>query len=363
MGFTISPDFSPTIARLIERRTPIAQSRLGGSELPTTWKNLNDDVGLAGLYVREDHGGQGATLVELGAAAYEAGRVGWSSPMVAAAGVAARLLRSIDPEDATGLQEELASGERVVVTALHEDERGTDLAFTTRTSGTPGDTTVDGSKLFVDSGTHADTILAPAVTREGEAVVVVVAVNQAGVEVTTMPAIDEGRGLAAVRFTAATGKVVATDADIPAALDDAYLVGALLAAADLIGSAGQCLDLSIEYSMTRHQFGRAIATFQSIKHKLVDMFAELETARSAVASALNSAAEADADWRFAASAAKVRASDAAMYVAREAVQVHGGIGFTYEHDLSHHFRRITTLRALYGTPTEHRARVSTALGF
>jgi alkylation response protein AidB-like acyl-CoA dehydrogenase len=148
-----------------------------------------------------------------------------------------------------------------------------------------------------------------------------------------------------------------------AAVHDAWLTGALLTAVDALAAADRAFRLARDYAVDRTQFGRPIASFQSVKHKLVDMYAELETATSAVLAAVAAAANEDSDWRFAASAAKVRAGDAAMFVLREAVQVHGGIGFTWEHEISHHFRRVTTARALYGTPTVHRALVAAERGF
>jgi alkylation response protein AidB-like acyl-CoA dehydrogenase len=283
----------------------------------------------------------------------ETARCGWSGPLIAASGVAVTLLRLVDPADATGLRRALAVEGRVVVPALHEDRAGTALDAATRFDGR----TISGRKAFVPSGTHADAFL---VTESGGGVVLVDAAAP-GVSVTAMAAVDPGQGLAVLDLDAAPAVRVAQGA--AAAVHDAWLTGALLTAVDALAAADRAFRLARDYAVDRTQFGRPIASFQSVKHKLVDMYAELETATSAVRAAVAAAADGAGDWRFAASAAKVRAGDAAMFVLREAVQVHGGIGFTWEHELSHHFRRVTTARALYGTPTVHRALVAAERGF
>jgi alkylation response protein AidB-like acyl-CoA dehydrogenase len=349
----LSAELSPVFARFMDQRSPAEVSRRGGAGRPELWAGLVEEVGAAGLLVEDEHGGQGATLTELAAAVAETSRCGWSGPLVAASGVAVTLLRLVDPADATGLRRALAEEGRVVVPALHEDGAGAALNATAEFDGH----TVSGRKTFVDSGTHADAFL---VTTSGADVVLVDA-TAPGVRATAMESVDPGRGLALLDLDAAPAVRVARGVD--AAVRDAWLTGALLTAVDALAAADRAFCLARDYAVDRTQFGRSVASFQSVKHKLVDMYAELETATSAVLAAVAAAADGTDDWRFAASAAKVRAGDAAMFVLREAVQVHGGIGFTWEHEVSHHFRRVTTARALYGTPAAHRALVATERGF
>lgn len=356
-GFELSAELTPVLARFLAQRSPVEVSREGGAARPELWTALVEEVGVAGLLVPEEHEGQGATVVELAAAVHETARHGWSGPLVASAGVAVHLLRTLDPGDAAGLQAAVASGSSVVVPALHEDAAGVSTATTVLLR----DGRVAGRRRFIDSGTHADVLLVPAVDAAGGPVLTLVRASDVDVE--AMDAVDPGRGLASVVLADTPADVVASGPAVPAAVDDAWLLGALLVAADALGSAGRVLELARGYSLEREQFGRPIATFQSIKHKLVDMFAELETARSMVRHALGESAELAPGWQVAASAAKARACDAAMLVAREGVQVHGGIGFTWEHEVSHHFRRVTTTRALYGTPAHHRSLVAEGLGF
>ena len=359
--FELSAELTPVLARFMDQRSPIDVSRLGGSELSPLWSALVTEVGVVGLLVEERYAGQGAGVLELAGAVHETARCGWSGPLVATAGVAVTLLQSIDPDDATGLRSAVATQGKVVVAALHEDSRGADIGVTASVRRGPEGPVIDGVKIFVDSGTHADTFLVPAINVDGATVIAIVDARDDGVDVRVMDAVDPGRGLAEVELTAAPTEVlVIDDAD---ALHDAWLTGALLTSADLLGTAARVLDLSRAYAVEREQFGRPVAAFQSIKHKLVDMFAELDTSRSMVQHALVERAALADGWQTAASAAKARSSDAAMVVVREGVQVHGGIGFTWEHEVSHHFRRAIAGRALYGTPAAHRALVATRMGF
>lgn len=359
--FELSAELTPVLARFLDQRSPIDVSRAGGAELSPLWPALVAEVGVVGLLVEERYDGQGASVLELAAAVHETARCGWSGPLVATAGVAVTLLQAIDPEDATGLRAAIASEGRVAVLAAHEDSRGVELAVTTTVRQDGPGHVVAGRKTFVDSGTHADTFLVPVADASGAIGIAVVDARAEGVAVRAMEAVDPGRGLAALELSSAPA--VLLPMPDPEALSDAWLTGALLVAADQLGTAARVLDLSRAYAVEREQFGRKVASFQSVKHKLVDMFAELETARSMVRQALVERSELVEGWQLAASAAKARASDAAMLVVREGVQVHGGIGFTWEHEISHHFRRVTAARGLYGTPAEHRALVAARMGF
>ncbi|HEX7308519.1 acyl-CoA dehydrogenase family protein, partial [Lentzea sp.] len=323
-GLMLSAELSPVFARFMDQRSPVEVSRRAGAGLPELWTGLVEEVGAAALLVEDEHGGQGATLTELAAAVAETSRCGWSGPLVAASGVAVTLLCLVDPADDTGLRRALAEQGLVVVPALHEDGAGAALDAATRFDGR----TVSGRKTFVHSGTHAAAFL---VTTSGGGLVLVDA-TAPGVRVTAMDAVDPGQGLALLDLDGAPASPVADG--VGAAVRDAWLTGALLTAVDALAAADRAFRLARDYAVDRTQFGRPVASFQSIKHKLVDMYAELTTATSAVLAALAAASERTADWRFAASAAKVRAGDAAMFVLREAVQVHGGIGFTWEHEIS-----------------------------
>ncbi|GAA1942303.1 acyl-CoA dehydrogenase family protein [Nocardioides hwasunensis] len=360
VDFQLSPELTPLLARFLAARSPVDTSRAGGAARPPLWEALVEEVGVAGLLVPEELGGQGAGLLELGAAVHELGVCGWSGPVVATAGVAVHLLGALDPDDATGLRAAIAVEGRVVVAALHEDPAGSSVATTLSWRGDR----LRGRRTLVDSGTHADTFLVPALDEDDVPVLLRVDAGADGARVTPMDAMDPGRGLADLDLDdVEAAVVVARGTDVTAALEDAWLVGALLVAADLVGTSARVLDVARDYAVEREQFGRAVASFQSVKHKLVDMYADLETSRSMVRQALLDAAAGSERWRLSASAAKVRTGDAGAFVVREGIQVHGGIGFTWEHEMSHHFRRAMAQRGLYGTPTVHRRLVADRSGF
>lgn len=357
----LSPEISPVFARFMDDRSPWEVSRASGDARPPLWDALVEEIGAASLLVDEDLGGQGASMTELAAAVAEAARVGWSGPLTATAGVAVSLLQLLDPEDGSALQRAIAEEGVVAVVAFHEDDRGASLDVETRASGASDGVRVTGRKTFVDSGMHADAFLVAAVDAEGRPSVVVVDADAAGLTRTAMESVDPGRGLATLDLADAAARVLATGDAVTDALAEAWRVGGLLTSVDLLASAMRAFSLARDYSLVREQFGRTIASFQSIKHKLVDMYGDLQTAYSAVAAAV-ATDPSDKEWAFAISAAKTRAGDAAMQVLRESIQVHGGIGFTWEHEVSHHFRRVVASRALYGTPTAHRALVATLSG-
>src|SRR4051812_20253189 len=179
-GFVLHPDLSPVLSRFMQQRSPVSSSRVNGAGRPSLWSALVDEVGVAGLLVPGELGGQDASLFELGAAVYELGRYGWSGPVIAGAGVTVHLLSALDPDDGSGLRAAVAAG-RVVVTTLHEDGLGEQLEVASTVEGA----FVSGTKTFVDSGTHAEALLVPAVL-DGTGCLVVVDAMAGGVRVEAM---------------------------------------------------------------------------------------------------------------------------------------------------------------------------------
>ncbi|MEV0326859.1 acyl-CoA dehydrogenase [Micromonospora echinospora] len=354
--FVLSAEFDPVIARYLRQQAPVERNRAQGGELPDLWSGLVHEVGVVGLLVPEHLGGQGAGPLELGSALREAGRQGWSGPLAATAGVAVALLAAVDPDDDSGLRSAIAQG-RVVVPALTQDRRGESLETTVRYA----DGRVRGHRTFVDSGTHAAEFLLP-VRAGDETALAVVERATAGVAVRPQEAVDPGRGLATLDLADVPARVLARGPQVDSAVEEAWRLGALLVAADAVGATERAFELALAYADTRRQFGRPIGGFQVVKHKLVEMYAEMELARSALREALRMADARLPGWPGAAAAAKSVVGDGSTHVLREAIQVHGGIGFTWEHELTHHFRRVMACRALYGTPAAHRRSVAAQRG-
>ncbi|WP_214103697.1 acyl-CoA dehydrogenase family protein [Acrocarpospora catenulata] len=351
---TLRAEFAAAVGRFLDARSPVEVSRgsLGGPGEPL-WRALAEELGLHGLLLPEEAGGQGGSVADLGAALVEAGRVGLPASLLVTAGLAVPLLARTGLEHNHDLLAEIVAGRAAVAPALHEDSAGVDLD----SPGTKGESRVSGRKQFVAAGAVATHFIVLTGTA-----LVLVEQGAPGLAVAPMPALDPGRGLAEVTLDGTPARVLAEGDQARALAGRAFTEGALLTAADALGIGERALALAVDYAKTRTQFGRPIGAFQAIKHKLADMYAEIQTARSAVEAALDQAAAEEPGWEHTASMAKARAGDAVLHVVREAIQVHGGIGFTWEHELSHHFRRALTDVALFGTPAHHRDLVARALG-
>jgi alkylation response protein AidB-like acyl-CoA dehydrogenase len=236
------------------------------------------------------------------------------------------------------------------------------------------------SGLVVEADT-ADLLIVPAITGDGLTLFVVDA-TASEVQRRRLTSFDLTRGLAEVSFNAAQAQLIGIPGQAPDVLEVAWDLSCVVLAAEQVGGAQHCLDTAVAYAKERVQFGRPIGSFQSIKHRLVDLLLEVELARSALVNAVEAAegylsiagpgagASASADTgpdarralTVAASVAKSLCSDAYMKVADESLHVHGGIGFTWEHEAHLYFRRAKSSQQLLGTPDVHRDRLSRAAG-
>jgi acyl-CoA dehydrogenase len=199
---------------------------------------------------------------------------------------------------------------------------------------------------------EADVIFTPARTAEGPAVFAVERASP-GVTITPLVTLDQTRKQAHVRFDGAPASRLEV---AERALDRAYATSCALLACELAGVAARCLDMTAEYARERVQFGRPIGSFQAIK--LADLLIRVESARSAATAAVEAAATDSPDLWWTASLAKAYCAEAAMYASELTIQIHGGIGFTWEHDAHLYFKRARTGQQLLGTTVEHYAHVA-----
>src|SRR6185369_5080050 len=229
----------------------------------------------------------------------------------------------------------------------------------TRTRAEPapgGGVRLTGAKQWVPWAHVADLILVPARGPDGLSLFLVEG-GAEGLDVLPVPAMDPGLRWATVTLDAVPVSQGARLGDSGVAgpvLDDLLHRGAVGAAAVMLGAARRCLDMSVEYAKVREQFGQPIGAFQAIRHKCADMLVEVENSHSAVyyaAWALDAGAE---DAALAASVAKAYVGDASRKVCGEAIQAHGGIGFTWEYDLHLYFKRAKALETMYGDADHHR---------
>lgn len=322
-------------------RTRAAMAGTGVDE--ALWQAFTAELGLAGVAVPEAEGGVGLGMAELAILAEEAGRHVAALPLLASVGLAIpAILAGCNAEQKARLLPRLAAGELVA-------------SFAEAASGTTwtGDA-LTGAALHVPHGARAELF----VVAVGNAVLLIER-EAPGLTVTPLTSMDQTRPYARLDFGAVPAEPLA---DPVAALAAAHRTGALVIAADALGGAQACLDRTVAYAQERVQFGRAIGSFQAVKHRLADMMVAIEQARSAVYWAACAIDEGSDEAGFAVHAAKAFACDTYSDAAGEMIQLHGGIGFTWEHDAHLFFKRARSDRTLLGTPDWHRERIAQMAG-
>ena len=315
------------------------------------WKEMAQ-LGWLGLALPEDAGGSALGLVETAILQEELGRAACPSPYLPTVLAATAIDRFAGPAERSRWLPAIAGGRARATVAVMERALDWNLdAIETRADERGGKVALSGVKQFVPWAHAADLVLVPAGGPRGLGVYLV-ETSAPGVSVTPLSTMDPGTRLAQVTLD---GAVVAVEARLPAeAISFVMLRGAVGAAAEMLGAARRCLDMAVDYAKVREQFGQPIGSFQAIRHKCAEMLLEVENCHAATyyaAWALDSGAD---DATLAASVAKSYVNDASRKVCGEAIQVHGGIGFTWEYDLHLYFKRAKALEALYGDAEHHR---------
>lgn len=318
----------------------------------SVWKQAAA-MGLQGLVVPEQYGGAGATPVELGVVFEEMGAKLFGGPFFATIALAAPVLHALDSAvhleaiAAGGLFATLAWAGRSPAESTLDAEVGADHAWT-----------ISGTANVVVDGMAAGLLVVAARTPRGVAVFTCDG-DARGLHRTSLEAMDTTRRLATVSF-AQTPATLLTPDGVPV-LQGAFDLAALYLAAEALGGAQHVLRESTEYACTRTQFGRPIGSFQAIKHKCSDMLCEVESMRSVVYHGLWTAAHEPTELPVAAALARSVAADAFQRLASENIQIHGGVGFTWEHSAHLYLKRAKSSQLLLGTPTAHRARLAELL--
>jgi alkylation response protein AidB-like acyl-CoA dehydrogenase len=310
-------------------------------------------IGVYGLGVPERFGGAGSGLLELGVVFQEAGRAALGAPLLAPV-LAADLVLQAAVADADGfaggLLARIAAGELLAAPAIAEGPLGWDAAPATAATagGSPAGWTLTGAKDWVPDGAQAELFVVSAATPDGPALFAVAA-GAPGVAVQPVATIDVSRRFARLRLDAAPATRLAVP-DALAAMRRTRDVGLALLSADHVGIAQRCLDMAVGWAKEREQFGQPIGSFQAIKHKLATVRLELEAAESACLYALWAASGAPGEFASAARIAAYTCGEAALLAASENLQVHGGIGATWEHPAHVYLRRATAGRRLLADP-------------
>lgn len=360
-------DLRRTLRKFLERHSAESDvRRLMDDERgydPAAWAVMAGQLGLQGLVVPEEYGGAGFGYEELCVVFEEFGAALFPSPFLATVGLAVNVLLESGDADVMGRYlPGIASGDLIATVALSEGEGGWDDSSIRLPAARRGNGwTLTGVKRFVVDAHVSDIILVAARTVDGVSLLAVES-DALGRSVDVEPTMDQTRKLSRVTFDETPATLVGVSGQAWHGLRRALRFAAVALAAEQVGGAQHVLAMSVEYAKMRHQFGRAIGSFQAVKHRLADMLVDVESAKSAAYDAARAVAERDEDLELSASVAKAFCSDVYFRAAAAAIQLHGGIGFTWEHPAHLYFKRATSSRFLLGTQHYHRDLVGRALG-
>ena len=335
------------------------------------WQQASTQLALTGIHVPEHLGGAGFGPVELGIALEEMGRSLFCGPYLSSAVLSAyALLICADADQQERWLSDVASGERRCSLAVTESAglwRDDDI-HTTATTDDAGNSLLNGRKRFVIDANNADLLIVAARASDGIALYMIDG-ETSGLTLTALDTMDPTRKMADIELN----NVVATRLNhAPDLLLDTLLNVACIALAnEMIGGCQRLLDSAVDYTQLRYQFGRSIASFQAIKHRLADLLLDVELSRSAAYQAAHTLASCG-DLRTIdqekhrrltehASLAKAAVCETYLQTALETIQLHGGIGFTWENDTHLWFKRAKSSEVLFGTPAEHRERMMVAI--
>lgn len=326
------------------------------------WKQLCGELGMSGVHVPEALGGQGYGAVELGIAMEEMGRVMFCGPYFSSSVLATyALLNGATPRQQADWLPQLCAGSVIATLALAEPGGSWDPGAVTATAvERNGQWWIDGVKSYVLDGHVADLFIvaarAPGSTGLEGLSLFAVPATASGLSVKALKTLDATRRLSWVQLRGVQASLLGAADAAAAGLLRTQDQAVVALSAEMVGGAQALLDSAVAYAKLRVQFGRVIGSFQAIKHKCADMLLDVEFARSAAYRAAELVANDSEELREAACIAKALASDAFMQAATDTLQIHGGIGFTWDNDTQLYYKRARGSGALLGSAAEHRDR-------
>jgi alkylation response protein AidB-like acyl-CoA dehydrogenase len=324
------------------------------------WSQMAEQMGLQGLVIPEEYGGSGYSFVELIVVLEEMGRRLLCAPYFSTVVLAGQtLIHSGDDDAKKSYLPGIASGETIATLAYTEPNGRWDEQAVTMTATSDGK--LNGEKLYVLDGHIANLIIVAARTDAGVSLFAVDG-DADGLTRTSLSTMDQTRKQARLEFNDVAGKLIGTDGGGWDVLSQVLDLAAVALAAEQVGGAQEVLESAVQYAKDRVQFGRPIGSFQAIKHKCADMLLEVESAKSAAYYAGWCAAELNDELPSVASLAKAYCSEAYFHAAAENIQIHGGIGFTWEHPAHLYFKRAKSSELLFGDPTYHRELLAQRIG-
>lgn len=357
-------EFRTVLRRFLDDKSPTTEvRRLMESETGwerAGWRELNNQLGLTAIAIPEAYGGQGFGFVELCIVLEEMGRALLCAPYFSSAVLATQaILNAGSEEDKEALLPAIASGETIATLAFTEDSGGWDSGSIEMTATPSGSgCRLDGVKSFVLDGAAADLIVVvarrPASSGDDGLGFFVVDASADELEKTPLVTMDTTRKLARLQFNGVEAKPLGEGNRAGAAFAKTMQQAAIALASEMVGGAERLRESAVEYAMMRMQFGRPIGSFQAIKHKCADMLVDVELAKAAAYYAAAAAADDDGDLPAIASLAKACVSDAYMKTAIDTIQIHGGIGFTWDNDTHLWFKRAKSSEVFLGDAHYHR---------
>ena len=374
---TEQQELRESVRRFLADRVPLQRVRELMDSADGTdekiWNYAAGQLGLQAMAIPEEYGGAGFTFAEQAIVLEELGAALYPGPYLASAVLAATaLLASSDDDAKRDLLPGIAGGETVATLAFTEDDGSWEpdairLAASQASSSQAassqagGGWVLDGHKSFVLDGHTASLILAVARTDPGLSLFAVQA-DADGLTRKQLPTLDQTRRLARLEFSPVPARLIGEPGEAAAILSRTLDVAAIAQAAEQLGGAQRALDMAVSYAKIRHQFGRPIGSFQAIKHRCADLLLEVESLRSAVGYAAAAVSEDSPEIPVVAALVKALASDTYFHVAAENIQIHGGIGFTWEHDAHLYFKRAKSSELFLGDSSYHRERLATRIG-
>lgn len=326
------------------------------------WRQMADQLGLQGLATPEEFGGSGFSVSDLGVVVEEMGRALLPGPFFASAVLAGSALLHCDDDEAKHRYlPGISSGATIATVALTEQSGSWDGDnVATRAHRDGGRWMLNGTKTFVLDGTVADMLL---VVARSDAGISLFAVDDTrSVASRPLSTLDPTRRQARIDFSDTPAVLIGADGAAWPGLSRALDVAAACLAAEQVGGAQRCLDLAVDYAKARTQFGRPIGSFQAIRHRCADLMLDIECARGAAQYALHAATTLAEELPSAASLAKAYCSDVYARAAAAVIQIHGGIGFTWEHPAHMYFKRAQSSAQLLGDPGYHRGLLADRIG-
>jgi alkylation response protein AidB-like acyl-CoA dehydrogenase len=327
------------------------------------WSQMANQLGLQAMTIPEALGGAGFGYVELTVVLEEMGRALVCAPYFSTVALGANaLLHSGDEAAKADYLPGIASGETIATLAYTEPSGRWDLGSIELEASAGSDGyKLTGTKSYVLDGHSAGLVLVAAKTKGGISLFAVEGEAE-GLTRTPLATMDQTRKQAKLEFEDVPGRLIGKEGGAGPVLQKTLDLAAVALAAEQVGGAQRVLEMSVEYAKSRIQFGRPIGSFQAIKHKCADMLLEVESAKSAAYYASWAAAEDNDELPVTACLAKAYCSEAYFHAAAENIQIHGGIGFTWEHDAHLYFKRAKSSELILGDPAYHRELLAQRIG-